>query len=198
MNSTSTCIVGIAENGKVYIGSDSASGDFSKGTKTVSTMKKSFIVKNNKAEIGIGYTTSWRMGQLLEHQFHPPAHLEPLDVMQYMVKEFVPAVKKLFEAEWHGKRVEDDNWGGTFLVGYLGRILTIDSDFQVNENADSFDSCGCGKYWAMGSLFSTMDLPPLRRLQIALEAATHYSAFVLPPFNFIEIQQIAAEVSKNG
>ena len=61
-----TCIAAIKHEGKVYIGADSAAG---KGTYlTLRADEKVF--KNGK--FGFGFTSSFRMGQLLRYRLSPP------------------------------------------------------------------------------------------------------------------------------
>jgi len=34
--------------------------------------------------------------------------------------------------------------GGTFLVGYRGRLFRVDSDYQVGESVNNYCAVGCG------------------------------------------------------
>ena len=61
-----TCIVGLESNGKVYIAGDiQGTGG---NSKVIHTQPKVF----NKKGVLFGYTTSYRFGQILEHNLQDP------------------------------------------------------------------------------------------------------------------------------
>ena len=164
-----TCIVGIAEGGKVYIGGDStAAGGYAL---TVRADRKVF----RNGDFVMGFTTSFRMGQLLHHSFSPPKRHPDTGVDKFMVTDFVNAVRQCLKDGGYAERHNEAERGGVFLVGY-----------QVGEAADSFDAVGCGGQIAQGALFANPAGPPRERLRIALEAAEHFSAGVRGPFHFEE------------
>lgn len=177
-----TCIVGIAEKGKVYLGGDSAGV----GGLSITIRSDEKVFKNG--QFIMGFTTSFRMGQLLRYKFSPPAQSIGQDDMEYMVVKFIDAVRSCFSNNGFGKMTEKDyNKGGNFLVGYNGVLYNIDSDFQVGIPSTQYDSVGCGTDLALGSLHSTTDKKPQERLKLALEAATAFSAGVAAPYKFIEL-----------
>lgn len=81
-----TCIVGLVHGGQVFIGGDSAGvgGGYSL---TVRSDRKVF--KNQ--DFVMGFTSSFRMGQLLAFHMHPPSPREGVDLMTYMVTDFIDA-----------------------------------------------------------------------------------------------------------
>lgn len=80
-----TAIAGVAEDGKVWIGGDSAGvGGLNLETRTD---PKVFV----NGDFLFGYTSSFRMGQILEHEFSPPKPYEGEQGMPFMVKLFIPA-----------------------------------------------------------------------------------------------------------
>jgi hypothetical protein len=169
-----TCIVGIADQGHVYIGGDSAG--VAGYQITVRADTKVFTV----GPYLMGFTTSFRMGQLLRYTFKPPKPTGNLN--RFMVAQFIPAVAEC---------VEDGGWltvkdgvreGGTFLVGVNGHLFSIDSDFQVGVATDGYEAVGCGADIAFGSLHSTKGQPARTRVRRALEASAHHSAGVTGPF----------------
>lgn len=173
-----TCIVGLCHGGKVYLGGDSAATG---GTsQTIRTAPKVF--KNG--EFLMGFTSSFRMGQLLEHAFNPPRCHPDTPVMQYMVTEFVDGVRDCLKRGGYAETSNGVDTGGVFLVGHRGRLFQIESDFQVGESAEGFDAVGCGQDLALGSLFSSTGAPEAR-VTLALEAAQRFSAGVQGPFHVI-------------
>jgi hypothetical protein len=133
----------------------------------------------------MGFTSSFRMGQLLAHAFNPPKRHADADVFAFMVTDFIDQVRSCLKAGGYAEKHHDAEVGGTFLVGYAGRLFKIDGDYQVGETLLGYDACGCGEDIALGSMFSTGHLPPQERLQKALEAAAEFSAGVTAPFNFV-------------
>jgi ATP-dependent protease HslVU (ClpYQ) peptidase subunit len=171
-----TCIVGIAEGGRVYIGGDSAG--VSGWDLTVRGDSKVF----RNGDVVMGFTSSFRMGQLLRYKFVPPTHDAAHGVEQYMVTAFVDAVRDCLKAGGYAKRENDAESGGVFLVGYRGHLFAIQADYQVANSADGYTAVGCGDQIARGALYATAGRPPMERVMVALEAAERCSAGVRAPF----------------
>lgn len=171
-----TCIVGMAHRGTVYIGADSASvaGWTSRITKLPKVFKKGPFL--------IGYTTSFRMGQLLEHALHVPSQSGERDDMKFMVTVFVEQVRLLLKERGMAKIESGAESGGQFLVGYKSRLYSVQSDFQVNEMADCFDAVGSGAEYALGALSALTALAPPARLKRALAISAHFNMGVCAPF----------------
>lgn len=176
-----TCIVGIAEGGKVYIGGDSA------GTAGMDLHKRKDKKVFRNGDFIMGFTSSFRMGQLLEHALTVPKRHADEDVFSFMVNQFVNAVRDCLKSGGYATSNNSAESGGTFLVGYEGRLFCIHSDYQVAESLHGFDACGCGDSFALGSLYSTSGETPIYRLKMALEAAEEFSAGVRSPFNYVSI-----------
>lgn len=174
---TNTCIVGLECNNGVYLGGDSAgvSGfDVSIRTDPKVFKNGSFIM---------GFTTSFRMGQLLQFKFEPPKNTDKKPDYKFMVTDFIDAVKKCFNENDFGSK--GSNVYGSFLVGYRGKLYIIYEDLQVGINECGYASIGCGESYALGSLFSTYKLSPRKRVEMALNAASEFSGGVFPPFNIL-------------
>jgi ATP-dependent protease HslVU (ClpYQ) peptidase subunit len=172
-----TCIVGLLENGNIYMGGDSAGV----GGYSLSTRKDEKVFING--EFIFGFTTSFRMGQLLRYSLDPPERYPKIDVYKFMVNDFINAVRKCLKDGGYAQKDKEEELGGTFLVGYQGRLFEIEDDYQVAEVFENYASCGCGFDLALGSLFSTEGQEPEKRVRMALEAAAKFSAGVSPPFN---------------
>jgi len=179
-----TCIVGFVDRKqkRVYIGADSAevSGDQIRIRKDPKVFIRNPFI--------IGFTTSFRMGQLLmsDERFSVRMRRATESDYDYMVSAFIPAVQSLFK---DGGFLESNNGelsGGTFLVGYNGALYQICSDFQVAEYTEDFASCGCGESYALGSLY-TSNGNVTERVNKALECAAHYSSGVRSPFNILSL-----------
>lgn len=170
-----TCIAGVVENGIVYIGGDSAG--VANYDLTVRADSKVFI----NGHFIMGFTSSFRMGQLLRYSFIPPDYDPRVEVDKYMVTTFIDAVRKCLKDGGYATTIDGEESAGTFLVGFNGRLFIIDSDYQVGESIDSFCSVGCGAPYAVGSLSSTSGKPE-ERIRKALETAERFNAGVRGPF----------------
>jgi hypothetical protein len=181
-----TCIIGLVDKGRVYIGGDSAG-----------VAGYSLVVRNDRkvfrnGDFVMGFTSSFRMGQLLAYSFNPPKPRQGADIMAYMVTDFIDAARNTMKSGGYAKVENSSERGGTFLVGYAGRLFQINDDFQVGESTLGFDACGCGFDIALGSLHTTRTWDdPISRLRAALEAAEAFSAGVRSPFVFENIGESA-------
>jgi len=172
-----TCIVGLEHDGTVTIGGDAAAIEDMRIT--VRTDPKVFTVD----EYLIGFEDSFRMGQLLRFRLRVPAQ-KCDDDFEHMATAFVDAVRKCFTQGGFSKIDDGEESGGSFLVGYRGRLYAIDSDFHVGHAACGYEAIGCGAELALGSIASTTGRPDTR-VRFALAVAARHSAGVCPPFTIL-------------
>lgn len=177
-----TCIVGIIENGEVFVGGDSAS--VSGWAIRSSRIPKVF----RNGPFVIGYTSSFRMGQILHYQVDLP-RADKYDE-KYMVTQFIEEIRKKFKDLGYSKILNNEEEGGSFIVGAPGALYEIDSDYQVNYYEDGFATCGCGREFALGAMQSTPNLKPMERIQNALQVASYFSAGVTGPFTVLRVDKM--------
>lgn len=183
-----TCIVAVTDGKRIVMGGDSA------GVAGHSlTVRKDIKVFKRKDESQttwlFGFTTSFRMGQLIQYELALPQISEKArgDLHGFMVTKFIPSLRACLKSGGYARKKEEAEIGGTFLVGLLGHIFEIESDYQVAESADPFCAVGCGHDLAKGSLYTSGNTPSLHdRALRALEAAERYSSGVRGPFAFVE------------
>ena len=171
-----TCIVGLVHEEKVYIGGDSA------GVAGYSITVRSDQKVFTNGDFLMGFTSSFRMGQLLRYSFSPPKRHPDTDVMKYMVTEFITSLRQCFKDGGYARRESDEESGGCFLVGYQGRLFGIESDYQVGEAIGDYMAVGCGYDIALGAMYANREAEPERRVTTALQAAAEHSAGVCGPF----------------
>lgn len=177
-----TAIAGLIDDGKVYIGGDSAGV----GGLSLHRRKDPKVFKNG--EFVIGYTSSFRMGQLLRYYLSPDTPKEGQDAFEYMVCSFVPKVRQVLKDNGYLKVESNTETGGFFVVGWRGRLYEIQSDMQVSETLVPYTATGCGEDLVLGSLHATEQLEglsPKERITMALQAAEDFSAGVRGPFNIV-------------
>lgn len=171
-----TCIAAIAQDGFVWMGSDSCGSN--NRLNIVRADPKVFI----KGEFIIGYTSSFRMGQLLQHCFNPPKQYMDQSDHEFMVTKFIDAVRETFKNGGYAKISNGEESGGTFLVGYKGVLYEIDDDFQVGIPAAQYAAIGSGDTVALGSLYTSVGAEPEKRIHKALEASEFLTPYVRSPF----------------
>jgi ATP-dependent protease HslVU (ClpYQ) peptidase subunit len=180
-----TCIVALRDNGGVYMGCDSAGvGGYSRVNRVDPKIYK-------VGEMLIGFTTSFRMGQLLGYSLTAPKHHADVTIEHYMTVEFVNAVRDCLKAGGWAEKEKDQERGGNFLVAYRGRIFEMEGDYQVGERAEPYNAVGCGFDLALGSFYASQrseGMAAKDRVQLALETASAFSAGVHPPFR-IEVRR---------
>lgn len=178
-----TCIVALVQDEKMYMGFDSAAlADCQIITRKD---KKAF----KKGKFLIGFTDSYRMGQLLRFDFEIPKQTCS-DDHHFMCSYFVKSLRECLSSGGYLEKKNEVEMGGQFLVCYKSNIYLIDSDFSVGI-MDNFMSVGCGADIALGSLFSTTknygpDVPE-NRVILALKAAAEFNCGVRGPFEMLEM-----------
>jgi hypothetical protein len=171
-----TVIAGLVHEDKVYLGGDSAG--ISGWDLTIRDDPKVFTV----GPFVMGYTSSFRMGQLLRFRFVPPEHHEDVDTFRFMVCDFIDAIRRTLKDGGYATKTNEQESGGLFLVGYRGRLFRVESDYQVGEPALGYSAVGCGDNLALGALYATRHIAnPRERLECALAAAEQHSAGVRGP-----------------
>lgn len=179
-----TCIVGLETEEGVLLGADSWSDNGWSGMRRADP--KLFAV----GPYLLGFTTSYRMGQLLRYGLALAAPLRADrasddDLMHFMATDFINEVRRLLKDGGWSEREKEQEKGGTFLVAVGGRLFGIEDDYQVMRSAHGYQAVGSGYQLALGSFASTEDLdwPPPRRIGMALSAAERHTGGVKSPFH---------------
>ncbi len=174
-----TCIVAIVEKGIVYVGADSLG---SNGDKIITRKDTKIFIKK---PFIFGFTSSYRMGQLLQYSLVIPSFPKKI-THKWMCTKFIDAIRECLHKGGFMKKEDEVEEGGVFIVGTQGKIYVIESNFQVGIDGD-YSTVGCGAVYAKGSLFSTKGQSPTVRIRKALEAAEEYSGGVRRPFKILKI-----------
>ena len=184
-----TCIVGYVDrkNGITYLGGDSLGSNGYSGV--INKQHKVFHCQDTK-EIIMGYTTSFRMGQLLMYgtDLFDELTINKNDIdYKYLVTKFIPNIQNLFSNGGYERNSDGEKEGGVFLLGYRDRLFKIQSNYSILENVCNYNACGSGEYFALGALkaIEQFDLSPIERIHIALKSANEFVTSVAPPFCII-------------
>jgi ATP-dependent protease HslVU (ClpYQ) peptidase subunit len=180
-----TCIVACVHKGKVHMAGDRMGSDgfvhnvFNK-------TKKVFKVE----DFIIGYTSSFRMGQILQYSWQPPARLvTDKNDEHYIYKTVVDSIKKCFEANDFGKKDSVEFSGGNFLLGWKGRLFEVQNNLSLLE-VESYASVGCGCYHALAGMktmnsFKILDKEPEKFLAKAIDIAAECVTGVSKEYDYV-------------
>jgi ATP-dependent protease HslVU (ClpYQ) peptidase subunit len=173
-----TCIAGLVHDGNVYLAGDSAG--CSGWELTVRADQKVFA----NGSYVMGFTTSFRMGQLLRYSFTPPEPDYVSDLHRFMCTAFTDSLRQCLKDGGWAEKDKEREAAGVFLVGTHGRLFCVEADYQVGERADPYAAVGCGAQAALGALHATegRGMKPGKRLDAALSAAERFSNGVHGPF----------------
>ena len=138
-----TCIVAIAEDNTIHMAGDRmAAGN---GDKMMYNRSKVFI----NGDFVIGYTDSFRLGQLMEFTWNQPDFTAGQSDFGYMCTAVVDSIKKML-ADYDVVFGAGEN----LLIGYGGKLYTIQGDYSVFEH-EHFAAVGCGYVAAKASLYTS-------------------------------------------
>lgn len=177
-----TCIVGLAHDGKVWMGADRCISWGEQGLVFPANQSKIFaaggVLMGGSGSSSISSLQSW------EDKF--PARRDFIDPRHYLVRGLVPALVSIasesgelktengqIELPWH------------LLVGIEGRLFEIDNAGDVVEPGGCFWAVGSGRSVALGALhtISGAELSPQDKLLTALRATSDLCGGVSPPFD---------------
>jgi len=181
-----TCIVAVNDGKKIVLGGDRAAvGDIDI---RIVAKPKIFTV----GKFSIGYTSSFRMGQLLQYKLKVLDQLPEQSDYEYMVTTFIDAIRDLFSTNGYEPKEKEEIQGGTFIVIYNKIIYQVEDDFQIGIMADPFTAVGCGDVYANATMKALLDnKPELNAKEIAtqgLKNASYFCGGVHAPYDFIEIE----------
>lgn len=171
-----TCIIGLEYEGRVYIGGDSMS---SSGNDRLETrLRKVF----RAGPFLIGYTTSFRMGQILQYHLSVRQQQDGETDERYMVVAFVEAARECLKDKGFTTINSNNEQAGSFLVGYKSSLYEVCSDFQVNQWVSGIATLGAGTEYALGAMVALDTLKPEERIKRALEITCQLCPTVCGPF----------------
>lgn len=192
-----TCIVGVEHQQGVTLGADSCGAAGGRTThredpKIFRLERTATCAEHDQGqEVLIGYTTSYRMGQLLRYSLELPYHPAEMEPMEWLVTRFVTAVRDVLSDGGWLKKTKEREQAGCFLVGYRGQLFHVERDLQVGRYGRGYAAAGSGAEVALGSLRTTRhDTVRARdRCSLALSAAAAHNAYVAPPFQYVELNR---------
>ena len=169
-----TCIVAVAETGKVWIGGDSAVsiGD------SIEIQRDPKVRKRGKIVIGTAGDGRW------ENVIHYGVKIPDItaDLDNWVSVDLCDAIRQYLRqcGETEAEKPEGD-----LLIGVRGRIYNIDSDWCCFKPVNSYAAIGSGSSAALAALDAGIRGTPKNRIKRALEIAEKRTPFVRRPFRIV-------------
>ena len=178
-----TCIIGLVEKGKIYLGGDSCASSGS----DYSIRKNKKVFKNGN--MIFGFTDSFRLGQNLQYSFKLPKQPKTTNDLEFLCSTFINSLVKTFTTYGYIKNPGTKPEGGIFIIGYKGNLYKVWQDFQIEQIYDNFLACGCGESYALGAMqiLNSLKLPPQEKVEKALQVAVDFDSAVKGPFNIVTL-----------
>jgi len=139
-----TVIVGLEYDGSVLMGGDIQGTGWN--NKVIHTQPKVF----KKNGVMFGFTSSYRFGQVLEHELPDPVVPEdPTQVYRWLITVLVPNIHAALKSA-------DADKCGNALIGLKGQLWELQTDYSVLRSTRGFAAVGSGAEYAMGSVFTSL------------------------------------------
>lgn len=165
-----TCIVGIVDNGTIYIGGDRSASD----EVSIISMKQPKVYVRD--EWIYGYAGTIGEGQWMNYIDLP----SPEGDVERIIKT---KVANLLHENMDNCNSESDT---SFIIGARGRLFEFSiQDWGVIEVEET--SIGSGHQIAFGSLYTSIGREPIERIGTALGAAITYSPSCQGPIDILYI-----------
>jgi 20S proteasome alpha/beta subunit len=186
-----TCIVGVKTDEGIFIGADSFGGN--EHVAGVYKTPKVF----GKPKVGhtgamiFGFTTSWRLGQILQNM---PAIRKPSEKtdFEFLSTSWIDTIREQMTEAGFGQNDSGREEFGTFILGFNNTLYEVGPDYSIIEPLYNYVVTGSGVLTAYGSLATTEVMPKVSakdRILAALSAAEVHEHFVRRPFNIIGIKK---------
>lgn len=188
-----TCVVALrTDDGKIYLGGDSFCGSEDKLDLCVEP--KVYMV----GPVGVGICGHIRQELILRATLQAEIEEKKVITEEWIKHDLAEAVRSAMREsgtsrEQEGMSLHDS----AYLLAHDGVIYYFDSDFGIWISRREYSAIGCGKYYALGSLHTSVrhnrhnDCPEQAVLD-ALEASATLSPFVAGPMLVIPVEAAGA------
>lgn len=179
-----TAIVGFTRDNTVYIAGDSLGSSIH----NKSEVKDSKVFRNK--DFIFGYTGIFRFGEILEYEFVPPTQKKGVSDRSYLITVFIAELRKTLERCKYVRSGEKEG-NGMFLMGYKGKLYTVQSDWSVLETKSGYSSVGSGSEYCLGAmsiLVKDNKIKPEKKVKLAVKAASEHSPTVGGKVNIVKLE----------
>jgi len=175
-----TCIVALKDNGRIYMGADSA---ITFGNVILDLN----IPKIHKVgKFILGYAGHVKVGQIIKSNFIETEEQGKESDLEYIIKK-VGEIKTILNDNGIGHIENNQEWqSNDILIAYKKEMYRVGSWYSVSTFRHDYISIGSGEEYALGALYAGASLSPRTRITQALEAAAKFSKGVCGPFMYLE------------
>lgn len=184
-----TCIVGVEGDDRTILLADSAGvAGWARSHRRDRKLHEILPATTSTPGIGLGFTTSYRMGQALGYGLRGWARGLNLTKLgdtpdarhEWAVLTLVPQVREVLSGAGWMKVESGREDAGTFLLAIGCHLFCIHGDLQVESRLDGWDAVGCGADMALGAMHAVhLDAEtPERVAHAGIDAALYLSAGV--------------------
>ena len=184
-----TCIVGLVDKKRVFLGGDRAATD---GGLNRTLLKEPKIFA--KGEVGFGVCGLPKVMDALKHGIELPVQTEG-DDKGFLITTLIPAIRDgLVKLDAAGKDTSPFGgsgevvFEGAMLVAYRGHLYNLQGNFQLVESAEAYASVGSGSRYALGSFEATKKVRGAKKRVLAALQASTSNAGCAPPFDTLIIE----------
>lgn len=182
-----TCIVGLVQGRKMYMGADSLATSY---YNSIVREDKKLFRKNGYL---VGVAGSVRIKQVIQHNMPTACSSEKdSDLLEFMATSFVDSLRGSLH---NGGCLEvidgvESLKDSQILVGLNGKLFSVLQDFQIEVVGYNFISIGSGSTEANSSLWTMQrlkNISPLTRIKTAIECSSEFNASVSPPIHTLSM-----------
>lgn len=188
-----TCIIGLETPNAIYIAGDSAGADESGFSVTRRDGKVCRKMTGNNYDLLLGFSHSFRYGQLLKYKWDVPKYDESLDFNDYLHIDFIDSIYELLNDSYLDDKNIDNTELGSCIMSFNDRLFLIGSDLsveQIDYNFSDFVAIGCGSDMAYGAMEALQHLEPETRLYRSLEIVNKYNpSTIRKPFTIEKLDK---------
>lgn len=168
-----TCIVAF----KTVEGHTVLAGDFMASNGHSFRKVRSAKIFKKAENCAIGYTDSFRMGQILEHVWSMPDRSVNCDDEEYLYINIVESLRTTFSALNYGTKGAKEEYFGSFLLVYKDRIFEVQGNMSMLEFVEDMCAVGSGQDAALGAMMA-LGTPTLDQVEGYLEQVFMATNFV--------------------
>jgi len=170
-----TCIIGLEENGKAYVGADSM--QVRGYESSMSSNKKIFRIDG----FIFAHTGYSKGSQIVKYLLDIPTP-EVFDERFMFTKIAEPMRLKMKEIGYSEIKDNQESHIDGWIVAYKDKIFEINSDWETSRLNGGLSVGGCGGNIAKGVMLALQDIEPKERIKKALKIAGQCYVGVAPPF----------------
>jgi len=171
-----TCIIGLEQDGVVYVGADSFIGDDE--TRSEQATNPKIFQKNGML---IACSGCLRAIQIVEHllKLDNPKKFDE----QYIIENIAEKIRLKFkDIDYVGTQENYQKLPTSFLIAYKDKMFTIEGNYALTRAKDGILCLGAGSEFAYGAMKALKNLKPEKRIKKSLKITSYYSNYVIAPF----------------